>query len=571
MSKIIGIDLGTSTSEVAVYIDGKPVVIPNHIGEYITPSVVGILEDGSIIIGEQAREQLIVRPNETVMEVKRLMGTSTEIRLGDKVYNPQQISSLIIKYLKECAEEYLGEELNKAVISVPAYFTDEQRRATVEAGELAGLTVERIINEPTAAALSYGIEHMDKNSHVLVYDLGGGTLDVTLLEMFDGVLEVKASSGNNKLGGKDFDEKIMKLLLEDFRVKYAVDLSKDVRAVARLKDVAEKCKIQLSAKPEYQVTLPFIYEKDGNALGLDKAVTKSEFEDLIGKLIDSTKDQIDVALSDGDVSYDDIDIVLLVGGSTRIPYVTEFIKNTFGQTPKELVDPDLAVVTGAAVQASIIEKETFDDNDIIITDVCPYTLGIEVMSHDEYGFPLYDVYDVVIPRNLTIPVSRENTYHTAADNQTHVEIKVYQGDHRKASLNVLLGKFILSGIPPAKAGLEKVKVKFMYDVNGILQVEATVLSNGKCAHITIEATGVKAEKEVDLSDWEASPKARRYRGIIKRAEKALDEQMDHDLYDELDQVLRELKDLIIHEGSDDELSKLEEKTVDLLYDMEDED
>lgn len=555
----------------AVYIDGKPVVIPNHIGEMITPSVVGILEDGSIAIGEQAREQLIVRPNETVMEVKRLMGTSTEIRLGDKMYNPQQISSLIIKYLKECAEEYLGEEVNRAVISVPAYFTDEQRKATVEAGELAGLTVERIINEPTAAALSYGIEHMDENSHVLVYDLGGGTLDVTLLEMFDGVLEVKASSGNNKLGGKDFDEKIMNLLIEDFRKKYAVDLSKDIRAVARLKDAAEKCKIQLSTEPEYRVTLPFIHEKNGNALGLDKAITRTEFENLISNLIDSTKEQIDIALSDGDVSYDDIDIVLLVGGSTRIPYVTEFIKKTFGQTPKELVDPDLAVVIGAAVQASVIENEALDDNGIIITDVCPYTLGIEIMSHDEYGFPVFDVYDVVIPRNLTIPVFREKTYYTAADYQTEVEIKVYQGDHRKASMNVLLGNFILGGIPPAKAGSEKVKVKFMYDINGILQVEATVLSNGKHAQITIEATGVKAEKEVDLSDWEASPKAKRYRGIIKRAEKALDEKKNHDLYDELVQVLLDFKDLIVHEGNDDELSELEEKMVDLLYEMEDED
>lgn len=569
MNRIIGIDLGTSTSEAAVLVDGKPMVIENYEGELITPSVVGISQKGNIIVGEGAKEQLILRPDDTIMEVKRLMGTGNLIKLGDRQYTPEEISSYILKYLKECAEKYLGDRADRAVITVPAYFTDEQRKATVRAGELAGLKVERIINEPTAAALAYGIGHMEENSHILVYDLGGGTLDVTLLEMFEGVLEVKASSGNNCLGGKDFDEKLMELLTDSFEGQYGADISGDKRAMARIKEASEKCKIALSSFGEYNITLPFLTEKDDSPLGIDMTITRDMFESLIGDLILSTSRQIDIVLKDGKVDAGSIDLVLMVGGSTRIPYVRKFLKDTLGKDPESPVDPDLAVVMGAAVQAGIINEELSGENDIIITDVCPYTLGIETMSFS-LGIPVTDVYDVVIPRNQTVPVIREKIYSTAADYQESVEIKVYQGDHKKASLNNFLGKFKLSGIPPAEAFKEKIKIKFMYDINGILKVEAVILSTGRQAEITIETTGVKTEDEIDLSGWIDAPAAKKYRRILKRGEKALEEMIDHEDYDELDRAVYDLKYALIKGTDEEKLDELEEKLSDVLYDMEEE-
>jgi len=570
MSRIIGIDLGTSTSEVSVLIDGKPMVIQNTEGELITPSIVGVSKSGSIIVGNDAKEQLLIRPDDTVMEVKRLMGTESKVRMGGNQYTPEEISSYILKYLKKCAEDYIGESIDRAVITVPAYFTDEQRRATVKAGEIAGLKVERLINEPTAAALAYGIDHMEENSHVLVYDLGGGTLDVTLLEMFEGVLEVKASSGNNKLGGKDFDEKLMNLLIHDLEDAHGVDISKYSRAMARIKDASENCKIALSSSDEHNIILPFLAEKVGSPLGIDRTITRDMFESLIKDMIKSTKQQIDIVLKDGKVDTGSIDLVLLVGGSTKIPYVREFLKETLGMEPESLVNPDLAVVMGAAVQAGIINEELSGENDIIITDVCPYTLGIETMSL-KYGVPVVDVYDVIIPRNLTIPVVREKVYGTVADDQESVEIIVYQGDHKKASLNNFLGKFTLSGIPPAEAFKEKINIKFMYDINGILKVEAVILSTGKQAEISIETTGVKIDEEIDLSGWKDAPGAKKFRGIIKRAERALEEFIDHENYDELDNTVYDLKYALIKETGRDRLDELEEKLSDILYDMEDED
>jgi len=454
VSRIVGIDLGTSTSEVTYLKDGKPFVIPNHLGEYITPSVVGISDDGRMIVGKEARDQLLLKPEDTAMEVKRLMGSGSTVFMGRKEYTPQQVSAFILFYLVDCARKYLDEDIDRAVITVPAYFSDTQRRATVEAGKLAGIKVERIINEPTAAALDYGLEHMKECQHILIYDLGGGTLDVTVLEMFEGILDVKASNGNNRLGGKDFDQKLMDYLVNRFSAQYNVDISEDKRVHMRLKEETEKCKIALSEQEEYHLLIPFFAQVEGNPVSLDETVSREIFEGLIKELIDSTAQQIHAALKDAHLSSADLDLILLVGGSTRIPYVQGFIEKTLGKSPQPLLDPDLAVARGAAVQAGILNQQLSSGKDIIITDVCPYTLGISVLEYIG-GFPVTDAYDVLIPRNVTIPVVKQKVYGTVADNQTEVAINVYQGEYKKASHNNFLGKFLLKGVPPAPAFEEK--------------------------------------------------------------------------------------------------------------------
>lgn len=516
MSSIIGIDLGTSTSEIAVLQEGKPVVIPNHVGETITPSVVGISKEGRFIVGKEAHDQLLFKPEDTVIEVKRLMGGSETVTMGGKEYSPPQISSFLLAYLMDCARKYLGEEVNRAVITVPAYFSDTQRRATVEAGKLAGIKVERIINEPTAAALDYGMEHMREYQNILIYDLGGGTLDVTVLEMFEGVLDVKASSGDNQLGGKDFDQRLIDYLLSRFTAENKINVSEDKRALMRLKEAAERCKIALSEQEEHHLLIPFFANANGNPVSLEETVSREVFEGLIKELIDATAKPIHTALADARLGADNLDLILLVGGSTRIPYVRRFIEQTLGRPPQSLVDPDLAVVRGAAIQAGILNNELSAEKDIIITDVCPYTLGISILDYIG-GFPISDAFDVIIPRNVTIPVVKEKIYGTVADNQTQVEINVYQGEFKKASHNNFLGKFLLTGIPPAPAFQEKINISFAYDVNGILQVEGTIVSLRRKANLVIETTGVEMFKEVDLEGWDKSPHARKYKSIIKKA------------------------------------------------------
>lgn len=566
-SKIVGIDLGTSTSEIAVFENGKSKVIKNKDEEYITPSVVGISENNELVVGNDARAQIILRPDKTVMEIKRLMGSEKKVQMGDKQYRPEKISSFILSYLKECAEEYLEEKVERAVITVPAYFTDEQRRATVEAGKLAGFKVERIINEPTAAALTYGIDRMENNEYVLVYDLGGGTLDVTLLEMFDGVLEVKASSGNNQLGGKDFDDRIITYVVDNFYEKCGIDLRNDIKALVRIKEAAEACKVKLSSLGEYRIVLPFIAYSDNEPLSIDMTVTREIFEELIEDLVESTKAQIDVVLADSLVAKEKINTILLVGGSTRVPLVKNFLQRIFNREPESFVDPDLAVVMGAAIQSAILNQDLSSETDILITDVCPYTLGIEVLDVFN-GIPIPDGYSVLINRNTTIPVVKEGVYYTASDRQTKVEIKIYQGDYKKASSNNFLGKFILSDIPPAPAGEQRVKVKFTYDVNGILQVEAIILSTGKNAGITIETTGVEMDKEVDLESWEDVKGSRKYRRFIKKAEKYISEHHDADSY-ELESLLKDLKKAII--AGDSELAEvLDQDITDMMYELEEE-
>ena len=569
MSRIVGIDLGTSTSEIAVLKDGIPYVIPNHLGEVITPSVVGISESGLPVVGGEAKDQLLLRPEDTVMEVKRLMGSGTKLKMGGREYSPEEVSSFILKYLLECAERHLGEKVERAVITVPAYFSDEQRRATVEAGILAGVRVERIINEPTAASLDYGIDHMEECRNVLVYDLGGGTLDVTVLEMFEGVLDVKASSGNNRLGGKDFDESLMDFTLDNFRRRNNVDVSGDLRAMARLKEACEKCKIALSNLDEYTVVLPFFAAVEGNPVALEERISREMFEEVIREKVDSTGKQIALALGDAGLTADDIDVVLLVGGSTRIPYVKMFIEKTLGKPARSLVDPDLAVVRGAALQAGILNEELSSEKDILITDVCPYTLGTSILDYIA-GFPVEDVYDVIIPRNTTIPVVKEKIYGTAADGQQAVEINAYQGENRKASFNNSLGKFRLTGIPPAPAFEQKIRIAFGYDVNGILNVEGTIVSTGVKAGITVETTGVKMLREVDLSGWKDVPEARRYRAVVKKAEKLLENGKAGVEAIELEGLVRKIKEALVSGAEQDRLGAWKEDLSALLYALEEE-
>jgi molecular chaperone DnaK len=569
MSSIVGIDLGTSTSEIAVLKEGKPFVIPNHLGEYITPSVVGLSDDERVIVGKEARDQLLLKPNDTVIEVKRLMGGGTTVSMGGKEYTPPQISSFIVGYLVDCARKYLSEDIDRAVITVPAYFSDTQRRATVEAGKLAGIKVERIINEPTAAALDYGIEHMQECQNILVYDLGGGTLDVTVLEMFEGVLDVKASSGNNQLGGKDFDQRLMDYLLNRFTAQYNVDVSEDKRALMRLKEAAEKCKMALSEQEEHHLVIPLFADVAGNPVSLEETVSRETFEGLIKELIDSTAKQINTALADARIGAEDIDLVLLVGGSTRIPYVQRFIEKTLGQAPRSLVDPDLAVVRGAAVQGGILNDELSAEKGIVITDVCPYTLGISVLDYVG-GFPVTDAYDAIIPRNVTIPVAKEKIYGTVADNQTQVEINVYQGEYRKASHNNFLGKFLLKGIPPAPAFQEKISVSFSYDVNGILQVEGKIVSSGKKANLVIETTGVDMVKEIDLEGWEKAPHARKYKAIIKKAGRMVENGEARYYALEMESLIRKIKTGLVQGEKPETLDLFKEELHEIIYDLTEE-
>lgn len=566
MSRIVGIDLGTSTSEIAVLKDGKPFVMPNHLGENITLSVVGLDDDGRFILGKEARDQLLLKPEDTAIEVKRLMGSDTMVWLGGKEYTPQQISSFLLAYLMDCAGKYLGEEVDRAVITVPAYFSDGQRRATVEAGKLAGIKVERIINEPTAAALDYGLEHMQACQNILVYDLGGGTLDVTVLEMFEGVLDVKASNGNNELGGKDFDERLMRHVLERFTAQWGVDVSGDKRAMMRLREGVEKCKMALSDQAEYHLLIPFFAKAAGEPVSLEERVSRDTFEGLIKELIDSTANQIHTALSEGGLGAEDIDLVLLVGGSTRIPYVRRFMEQTLGQAPQALVDPDLAVVKGAAVQAGIIGNELSSDEGIIITDVCPYTLGTSVLDYVG-GVPVTDAYDVIIPRNVTIPVVKEKIYGTVADNQPQVEIDVYQGEYRKASHNNFLGKFMLAGIPPAPAFEEKISISFAYDLNGILQVEGKIVSSGKKANLVIETTGVEMDREIDLDGWDKAPLARKYKAIIRKAGRMVENGEALHYGVEMESLMRKIKVGLVQGEEAEALDPFKEELQDIIYEL----
>ncbi|WP_042223412.1 molecular chaperone DnaK [Oceanobacillus manasiensis] len=493
MSKIIGIDLGTTNSCVSVMEGGEAVVIPNPEGNRTTPSVVAF-KNGERQVGEVAKRQAITNPN-TIQSVKRHMGTDYKVKIEDKEYTPQEVSAIILQHIKSYAEDYIGETVEKAVITVPAYFNDAERQATKDAGKIAGLEVERIINEPTAAALAYGIDKEDQDQTILVYDLGGGTFDVSILDIGDGTFEVVSTAGDNKLGGDDFDDVIIDYMVQEFKKENGIDLSKDKMATQRLKDAAEKAKKDLSGVSQTQISLPFITAGEAGPLHLEMNMTRAKFEELSSELVERTMVPTRKALRDADLSSNGIDKVILVGGSTRIPAVQEAIKREIGQDPSKGVNPDEVVALGAAIQAGVLQG---DVKDVVLLDVTPLSLGIETMG---------SVSTKLIERNTTIPTSHSQVFSTAADNQTAVDIHVLQGEREMAADNKTLGRFQLTDIPPAPRGVPQIEVSFDIDANGIVNVRAKDMGTNKEQSITIKSSSGLSDEEVEKMVQEAEENA----------------------------------------------------------------
>ena len=538
MSKIIGIDLGTTNSCVSVIEGGEPVVITNPEGNRTTPSVVAF-KDGETIVGEAAKRQAATNPN-TISSIKRHMGEKYSVEVDGKEYTPQEISAKILQYLKGYAEDYLGEKVNKAVITVPAYFTDAQRQATKDAGRIAGLEVERIINEPTAAALAYGADKTEQDKTIMVYDLGGGTFDVSILELGGGVFEVVSTSGDNHLGGDDFDNAIANYIIEEFKKEHGIDLSQDKMAMQRIKEASEKAKKELSSTQKTNIMLPFITQnKNGDgALNLDMELTRAKFNELTKDLVQRTLKPVQDALKDADLTASDIDEILLVGGSTRIPAVQELIKKELGKEPNKSVNPDECVAMGAAIQGGVLAG---DVEDLVLLDVTPLSLGLEVMG---------GLYDVVIERNTTIPTTKTKVYSTAVDNQPSVDIHVLQGERKMAADNKTLGRFQLGDIEPAPRGIPQIEVSFNIDANGIVNITAKDLKTQKEASITITSDTNLSEEEIQqmIKDAEANKAA----DEAKKAEVEALNSAEATMYS-IDKTIEEAKDNI----SEEEKSKLE--------------
>jgi molecular chaperone DnaK len=556
MEKILGIDLGTTNSCMAIMEGGEPVVIPNAEGGRTTPSVVAFSKTGELLVGQVAKRQAVVNPERTVMSIKRHMGSNYRVKIDDKEYTPQQISAFILQKLKADAEAYLGEKITKAVITVPAYFDDAQRQATKDAGRIAGLEVLRIINEPTAAALAYGLDK-EATQTILVFDLGGGTFDVSILEIGEGVFEVKATSGNNRLGGDDFDQRIIDYLVAEFKKETGIDLSTDRMAMQRLKEAAEKAKIELSGVTATNINLPFITADATGPKHLDLTLTRAKFEELTADLVEKTMGPTRQALQDAGLGPEQIDKILLVGGATRMPCVQEAVRRFFGKEPHKGINPDECVAIGAAIQAGVLAGEV---RDVVLLDVTPLSLGIETLG---------GVFTKIIERNTTIPVRRSQVFTTAADNQTTVEIHVLQGERPMAADNKSLGRFHLIGIPPAPRGVPQIEVTFDIDVNGIVNVSAKDLGTGKAQSITITGSTRLSEEEIqrmvkdaerhaeeDRKRKEAAELKNQAETMVYQAEKVLKdfrEKADKSQVERLEAAVKELKEALA--GNDAALIK----------------
>ena len=568
-NKILGIDLGTTNSAFAVMEGGDPEIIVNSEGERTTPSVVAF-DDGERLVGKPAKNQAVKNPEQTVQSIKRHMGEEDySVELDGEEYTPEQVSAMILQKIKRDAEEYLGDEIEQAVITVPAYFSDRQRQATKDAGEIAGFEVKRIVNEPTAAAMAYGLDD-ESDQTVLVYDLGGGTFDVSILDLGGGVYEVKATNGDNDLGGDDWDEAIIDYLADEFQAEHGIDLRDDRQALQRLEDAAEEAKIELSSRKETTITLPFIATTDSGPLDLEEKLTRAKFESLTSDLIDRTVDPTEQALSDAEYDKGDIDEVILVGGSTRMPQVQEKVEEMTGQEPKKNVNPDEAVALGAAIQGGVLGD---DVDDIVLLDVTPLSLGIEVKG---------GLFERLIDKNTTIPTDESKIFTTAAANQTSVNVRVFQGEREIAEENELLGEFQLTGIPPAPAGTPQIEVEFTIDQNGIVSVEAEDKGSGNAESITIEGGAGLSDEEIERMQEEAEEHAeederRRERiearndaeSTIQRAETLLEEnaeEVDADLEESIRDRIEDVEEVLDSEEPTKE--ELEDATEALTTELQ---